>query len=147
MNAKATDPALAAAENYESQVVTYTTGPFAAILIEEARPIPGERVLDVACGTGTVARQIAPHVAPNGNVVAVDRNPAMLTVGGRLPWPEQVPVEWREGDAQKLPCANDDFDLVLCQAGLQFVPDRGAALSEMFRVLRPGVRSLPARGT
>jgi SAM-dependent methyltransferase len=140
MNDTAVDPALAAAESYESNVVTHATGPFAAILVEEARPIPGERALDVACGTGTVARQIAPHVAPGGSVVAVDINPAMLIVAGRLPWPDQVPVEWREGDAQDLPCADSDFDLVLCQAGLMFVPDRGTALGEMYRVLRRGGR-------
>ena len=62
------NPALFAAENYEKRVVTYTTGPFTAILLEHANPQPGERVVDIACGTGVVARQTAPRVGATGTV-------------------------------------------------------------------------------
>ena len=63
------NPALAAAENYEKNVVTYTTGPFAAILLEHANPRPGEHVIDIACGTGVVARYTAPRVGETGAAV------------------------------------------------------------------------------
>lgn len=134
------NPALVAAENYEKNVVTYTTGPFAAILVEHADPQPGEQVVDVACGTGVVARQTAPRVGAAGAIVGVDINPAMLAVARSLPAPDGAPIDWREGSASALPLPDDAFDLVLCQAGLQFFPDRPTALREMYRVLRPGGR-------
>jgi SAM-dependent methyltransferase len=141
MTDSSSDPAIQAAENYERRAVTYTTGPFAAILLEHAAPRPGERVVDVACGTGTVARQAAPLVGDTGTVVGVDINPAMLTVARSLPSPEGASIDWREGSASALPLGDKAYDLVLCQAGLQFFPDRPAALREMHRVLRPGGRA------
>ena len=134
------DPALVAAQNYEKNVVTYITIPITAILLEHASPQPGEHVVDVACGTGVVARQTAPRVGAAGTVVGVDINPAMLAVARSLPAPEGAFIEWREGSASALPLPDDAFDLALCQAGLQFFPDRLAALREMHRVLRPGGR-------
>ena len=134
------DPALVTAENYEKLVVTYTTSWFATILLEHANPQPGERVVDIACGTGIVARQTAPRVGPGGAIVAVDINPAMLTVGRTLPAPEGAAIEWREGNSQALPLPDNTFNLALCSAGLQFFPDRPAAVREMFRVLQPGGR-------
>lgn len=134
------DHALAAAENYEKRVVTYTTGPFAVILLEHANPQPGERVVDIACGTGIVARQTAPHVGATGTIVGIDINPAMLAIARSLPVPEGGTIDWREGSALELPLPDESFDLVLCQAGLQFLPDRLKALQEMHRILRPGGR-------
>jgi SAM-dependent methyltransferase len=134
------DAALLAAQNYEKNAVTYTTGPFAAFLLGRAAPRPGERVLDLACGTGAVARQVAPLVGPRGAVTGVDLNPAMLAVARSLPAPDGAAVDWREGDAQSLPLPDASFDLALCQAGLQFVPDKAAAAREIYRVLRPGGR-------
>lgn len=134
------DAALVAAQNYEKNVVTYTMIPITAILLEHANPQPGEHVVDVACGTGVVARQTAPQVGVAGTVVGVDINPAMLTVARSLPAPEGASIDWREGNASALPLLDDAFDLALCQAGLQFFPDRLAALREMHRVLRPGGR-------
>jgi ubiquinone/menaquinone biosynthesis C-methylase UbiE len=133
-------PGLAVAENYEKNVVTYTTGPFASILLEHADPRPGERVVDVACGTGIVARLAAGHVGQSGSVVGVDINPHMIAVALSLMAPAGASIEWREGSALALPLADDEFDLALCQAGLQFIPDRPAALREMYRVLKPGGR-------
>jgi ubiquinone/menaquinone biosynthesis C-methylase UbiE len=141
MSETPSNPALEAAKNYEKNFVTYTTGPFAAILLEHANPQPGEKVLDLACGTGIVARQTAPRVGAAGTVVAVDISPAMLAVARALPPPEGARIDWREGSALALPLQDDSFDLVLCQAGLQFFPDRSAALRELFRVLRPGGRA------
>ena len=140
MNETQSNPALIAAENYEKNVVTYTTGPFAAILLEHANPTMGERVLDVACGTGTVARQTASRVGVSGAIVGVDINPAMLAIARSIPIPEGASIDWREGSALSLPLPDNSFDVVLCQAGLQFFPDRPTALSEMYRVLRPGGR-------
>jgi len=134
------DPALVAAENYEKRVVAYTTGPFAAILLEHANPQPGERVVDIACGTGIVARQAAQRLGANGTIVGVDINPAMLAVAQALPIPEGATIDWREGSALELPLPDEAFDLALCQAGLQFLPDRLKALREMHRILRPGGR-------
>lgn len=129
-----------AAQDYEKNVVTYTMIPVTAILLELASPQPGEQVVDVACGTGVVARQTAPRVGAAGTVVGVDINPAMLTVARSLPAPEGASIDWREGSASALPLPDRAFDLALCQAGLQFFPDRLAALREMHRVLRPGGR-------
>jgi len=134
------NPALAAAENYEKNIVTYTMRPFAALLLELANPQPGEHVVDVACGTGIVARQVAPRVGASGTVVAVDVNPAMLMVARSLPAPTGATIDWREGSALALPLPDNTCDLALCQHGLQFFPDRLMALREMYRVLRPGGR-------
>lgn len=130
------NPALVAVENYEKNVVTYSTGPLAAILLEHADPQPGEHVVDVACGTGVVARQTAPRVGASGTVAGVDINPVMLAVARSLPAPQGASIDWREGSASALPLPDAAFDLVLCQAGLQFFPDRLTALREMYRVLR-----------
>ena len=133
-------PALSAAEIYQKNTVPYTTGPFSAILLEYARPQPGEQVVDIACGTGVVARQTAPRVGVSGSITGIDINPAMLAVARSLPLPEGAIIDWREGSALALPLPDAAFDLALCQAGLQFFPDRLKALQEMFRVLRAGGR-------
>ncbi|MCZ7571581.1 MAG: class I SAM-dependent methyltransferase [Ardenticatenaceae bacterium] len=140
MNTDPVDPKLAAAQNYERLVVTYSMAPSTAILLEHAALRPGERVADVACGTGIVARQAAPVVGAAGRVVAVDINPAMLGVGRLLPPPAGAAIEWREGDAQALPLADATFNVVLCHHGLAFFPDGVAALREVYRVLAPGGR-------
>src|SRR5262249_28586791 len=104
--------------------------------VERVGAETGERVLDVACGTGAVARVAADLVGEGGRVVGVDVNRAMLRVArARLPG-----LEWCEASVLALPFAGDGFDAVFCQLGLQFFPDRPAALSEMRRVLAPGGR-------
>jgi SAM-dependent methyltransferase len=140
MSETQSNQALIAAENYEKNIVPYTMSPFATILLEHASPQPGEFVVDVACGTGAVARQTAPRVGATGSIVALDVNPAMLSVARSLPAPEGAAIDWRDGNALALPLSDDTFDLALCQQGLQFVPDRPAALREIYRVLRPGGR-------
>ncbi len=109
--------------------------PWARVLLEYAAPQPGERVLDLACATGIVTRHVAPIVGVNGKVVALDINPDMLAVGRALPVPEGAAIEWREGNASALDLPDGAFDLVLCQQGLQFFPDRAGAVREMRRVL------------
>ena len=114
--------------------------PWVRVLLEYAAPQPSERVLDLACGTGTVARLVTPMVGAGGKVVGLDINPNMLAVARARPAPEGAAIEWRVGDAVALPLPDDAFDLVLCQQGLQFFPDRAAATREMRRVLTDGGR-------
>ncbi|MEX2284948.1 MAG: methyltransferase domain-containing protein [Gemmatimonadota bacterium] len=127
-----------AAENYEKYFVPVIGGPFAADLVQDAALQPGERVLDVACGTGVVARLAAERVGPAGSVSALDVNPAMLSVARSIP--SAIPIKWYETAAESIPLPDNSFDVVFCQLGLQFVGDKAAALREMHRVLRPGGR-------
>jgi ubiquinone/menaquinone biosynthesis C-methylase UbiE len=123
------------AELYERFLVPTVTLPWARDLVGRVGLCPGEHVLDVACGTGAVARLAASAVGDGGRVAAVDVNQEMLAVGRSLPPTGGAPIEWNEGSADALPFADGEFGVVLCQLGLQFFPDRPAALREMRRVL------------
>jgi SAM-dependent methyltransferase len=125
---------------YERDMVPHVFGPCAQLLLSRLRPQPGERVLDAACGTGVVARGAARAVGVEGQVVGLDMNPSMLEVAEGVAAEEGVQVEWRLGRFEELPFPDGSFDLALCQHGLQFSPDRPAALGELHRVLRPGGR-------
>jgi ubiquinone/menaquinone biosynthesis C-methylase UbiE len=125
------------AEVYEQYLGRSIADPFARMLLDHAAPKQGERVLDLASGTGSVARQVAPMVGRQGRVVAVDINPAMLAVGRAMSPPAGAAIEWLEGNAIDLDLPDAAFDLVLCQQGLQFFPDRVGAAREMRRVLMP----------
>jgi SAM-dependent methyltransferase len=129
------------AEMYEQFFVPAMFLPWSGVLLRHAALRPGERVLDIACGTGIVAREAAPRVGAKGRIVAVDANPAMLGVARGLPAPAGAPIEWREGNAMALPVPDSSFDVALCQHGLQFFPDRAGAVREMHRVLVPGGRA------
>jgi ubiquinone/menaquinone biosynthesis C-methylase UbiE len=129
-----------AAEFYE-RYVRLLMEPWVHRLVDVAGLQPAEHVLDVACGTGFVARFAAPRVGPVGRVVGVDLNASMIeaarAAADRDP---ATAIEWRTGDAAALPFENGVFDVVFCQQGVQFFPDRLLALREMRRVLRPGGR-------
>jgi ubiquinone/menaquinone biosynthesis C-methylase UbiE len=125
----------ASAELYERLLVPTVTLPWARDLVERVELRPGERVLDLACGTGAVARLAASAVGRGGRVAALDVNRGMLAVGRSLPRPPGASIEWHEGSADALPFADGEFDVVLCQLGLQFFSDVSAALSQMHRVL------------
>jgi SAM-dependent methyltransferase len=129
-----------AAELFERYMVPAIFGPWGADLVALAAPQPGERVLDVACGTGVVARLAAPHVGATGQVLGLDINAEVLAVARSLPPPPNASITWHEGSAVALPFSDATFDLILCQQGLQFFPDRPAALLEMHRGLVPGGR-------
>src|SRR5262245_17337254 len=124
-----------AAELYERYVVRYILRPWATLLIDSAGLAGGERVLDVACGTGVVTRVAAMRVGRAGHVVGVDLNPSMIAVAQSLPAPDGASIAWLEGSALDLPLLDAGFDVVLCQQGLQFFPDKVVALREMRRVL------------
>ncbi|TSA84691.1 methyltransferase domain-containing protein [Deinococcus detaillensis] len=134
------DEALRAAQTYERYMVPHKFAPWAAALLDFASLQEGERVLDVACGTGIVARQVAVRVGASGAISALDVNPAMLAVARETAAPHAPVIDWQHGSAQSLPFADDSFTAVLCQQGLQFFPDPVGALSEMRRVLEPGGR-------
>ena len=128
--------AASVAEIYEQYMVPAAFALWAADLLALLALQPGSRVLDVACGTGIVARMAAPHMGATGVVVGLDLHGGMLAVAR-----EQEPTGvWVQGSATALPFATAAFDVVVCQQGVQFFPDRLAALQEMYRVLRPGGR-------
>jgi SAM-dependent methyltransferase len=120
-----------AAEVYEARFVPAIFAEWAPHLVEAAGVRPGQAVLDVACGTGVVARTAADRMGGQGRVVGLDLNEGMLAVAGRL----RPDIEWRRGDAAALPFEAGAFDVVLCQAALMFFPDRVGALREMARVV------------
>lgn len=130
-----------APEVYERELVPAIFEVFAPLVVAAAELLPGERVLDVACGTGVVARACAEVVGETGFVAGVDLNPGMLerARAGR-PVAGHAAIEWRQEDAVALPFAQHAFDAVVCQAGLQYISDRHQATSEMRRVLAPGGR-------
>jgi|SRR5579885_1550663 SAM-dependent methyltransferase len=124
-------------DSYERYQVPSVFAPLARLFLKRVPLAPGQRVLDVACGTGIVARQVAPVLGSTGSIVGIELNAAMLDVARQHAPGDGAPVEWRQGDAGSLPCRDAEFDIVLCQQGLQFFPDRPAALREMHRVLKP----------
>jgi SAM-dependent methyltransferase len=125
-----------AARVYEA-VATVFMAPFADIAINAAGIGAGDHVLDLACGTGLVTRRLAAAVGASGRVCGSDISPAMLTVAAELGPAE---IEWSQAPADGLPYPDSSFDAVLCQQGLQFFPDRVAALRQVSRVLRPNGR-------
>jgi ubiquinone/menaquinone biosynthesis C-methylase UbiE len=131
-----------AAELYEQYPAQYILGPWTPGLVRRAGLRPGERVLDVACGTGLVARAAAAAVGSTGAVTGLDLNAGMLAVARSLGAPAAAPITWIEGSATAMKLPSASFDVVFCQQGLQFFPDRVAALREMRRVLVSGGRVL-----
>ena len=123
-------------EIYERFMVPAIFARWATILLELVAPQPGERVLDLACGTGVVARLAAPMVQLGGQVFGLDFNPAQITTARTM----DSSIDWREGDAGSLPFTDREFDFVVCQHGFQFFPDRIQAVREIHRVLKPGGR-------
>jgi SAM-dependent methyltransferase len=127
------------AEAYEQCLVPAIFEPWARRALQARPPAPGDRVLDVACGTGIGARLAARIVGPGGSVVGVDVDDGMLAVARTTRGhTAEAPIEWRHASALELPGPAREFDYLLCLEGLQFFPDRSAALREMRRVLRPG---------
>jgi len=120
-----------AAEVYERFFVPALFREPARQAIEAVGVAAGAEVLDVACGTGVLARAAAEHTAP-GRVTGLDRNEGMLAVARRV----APAIHWRTGTAEALPFADGSFDRVFCQFGAMFFDDRPAAVRELRRVLR-----------
>jgi len=121
---------------YEENLVPAIFTPWGQELVSLAAPQPGEHVVDLACGTGAVARLAATRLGTSGRCVGLDADPAMLAVAAKV----CPSVTLAEGSAMALPFPDRSFDLALCQQGLQFFPDRPKALAEAHRVLRAGGR-------
>ncbi len=122
---------------YHRYIGKSIVAPWTEDLIEAAGIRRGHRVLDVACGTGLVTREADRRVGEAGRVVGLDVNRGMLDVARSM---RGQRIEWQGGDAAEMPFGSSEFDVVLCQQGLQFFADKSAALKEMNRVLRPGGR-------
>ncbi|MEV3858815.1 class I SAM-dependent methyltransferase [Streptomyces sp. NPDC050095] len=124
-------------ETYERHLVPVFFRPFAADLAARAALLHPRDVLELAAGTGALT-SAALAASPEASVVATDLNAAMVTAGAaRVPG-----AKWRRADAQDLPFEDGTFDLVLCQFGVMFFPDRPAAYAEVRRVLAPNGRFL-----
>src|SRR5919112_510996 len=120
-----------AAENYERHFVPKIATPVSVALLEAAALQPGERVLDVACGTGLIARLAAERVGRSGTVTGLDLSPDMINVASAA---SPSTISWHVDDATSLPFPDGAYDVVLCQMGLMFMQDRQAAVGEMRRV-------------
>lgn len=125
-----------AAEVYEEFFVPALFQQWVAHVADAAQLSPGDKAIDVACGTGVLARELATRVSPGGTVTGVDRNNGMIAVAA-MRAPE---VEWRIAQAESLPFDDTSFDAVVSQFGLMFFDDRAKAIAEMWRVLKPGGR-------
>jgi ubiquinone/menaquinone biosynthesis C-methylase UbiE len=130
---------MAAAQLFERYIVPAITAKWAEDLVDRAQAHEGETVLDVACGTGIVARLAAKRIG-RGLVTGIDLNAGMLAVARNAPT-DGVGIIWIEGSALDLPFPGESFDVVFCQQGLQFFPDQRKTLSEMRRVLKGGGRA------
>jgi SAM-dependent methyltransferase len=125
---------------YEAGKVPGLFQPLAEMTLDQVAIRPDDRILDVACGTGIVARLAAPHLGPDGAITGIDLNGGMLAKARSLDIPAGVSVDWQEADVTDLQFDDGAFTLALCQQGLQFFPDKPAALAEIRRVLAPGGR-------
>lgn len=124
---------------YEEFLVPRLFEPWARLLLDEAKLEQAQAIIDVATGPGTVARLAAPRLGPNGRIVATDIARPMLDIARAKPaLSGSAPIEYVESPAAPLGASSGAFDVVLCQQGLQFFPDRPGALREMKRVLKPG---------
>jgi ubiquinone/menaquinone biosynthesis C-methylase UbiE len=125
-----------AAERYQTILTPAILGPFARALVDFAALEHGEQVVDIGCGTGAAARYAAELAGFSGMVIGVDKNASMIEVANGLPSVQGAAIEWREADVVQLPLADEQMDVILCAQTLQFLPDKQAGLSEMWRVLR-----------
>ena len=129
-----------AAKAYEALFVPALFGQWAPMVAVASEVGLGQRVLDVGCGTGVLARELSGRIGPSGHVVGVDPNRGMLAVAA-----EALPgAEWREATAESLPFPDRSFDAVVSQFALMFFTNRQQAVSEMMRVLSPGGRLVVA---
>lgn len=128
-------------ETYDRHMVPLIFAPFAAEIARRAAALSPRAVLEIAAGSGVVTRALAPQLAPDARYVVTDLNQPMLDYAASRQPPDGR-IEWRQADALALPFADAGFDLVICQFGAMFFPDRSAGYREARRVLKPGGRFL-----
>lgn len=138
MSTPASDKNFAGAipEIYETHLVPLIFTPYAADIARRLSTRPVKRVLEIAAGTGVVTRALANALPPEATIVATDLNQAMLDQAAVVGISR--PVEWRQADAMALPFEDGSFDVVVCQFGVMFFPDKPKAFAEARRVLAPG---------
>ncbi|ESY46503.1 class I SAM-dependent methyltransferase [Mesorhizobium sp. RSR380A] len=124
-------------ENYDRYMVPLIFEPFAADLARRAASLSPGAVLEVAAGTGVVTRALAPKLSPDASYVVTDLNQPMLDYAASRQAPDSR-IQWRQADALALPFEDAAFDLVCCQFGAMFFPDRAAGYREAKRVLKTG---------
>lgn len=124
-------------ENYDRHMVPLIFAPYAADLARRAASFSPEAVLEIAAGTGVVTRALAPELSPGARYVVTDLNQPMLDYAASRQAPDSR-ITWRQADALALPFEDAAFDVVCCQFGAMFFPDRVAAYREAKRVLKPG---------
>jgi SAM-dependent methyltransferase len=127
--------------NYDRYLGPLLFHPYADDLAARLPVAPGTRVLEVACGTGIVTERLVRRLAGQGTLVATDLNDAMIA-HARARIPDDPALEWRQADGASLPFPDRAFDVVVCEFGLMFFPDKAAGVREAFRVLGPGGRYL-----
>ena len=129
-----------AAEAFEAVLVPTIFGPWSRALVDLADPKPGERLIDVGCGTGAAARYAAERLGGGKAVAAIDLNPGMIAFGRTLD--KEGAIDWHQGDIMAMPFADGAFDAVVGNQVLQFLSDRPKALAEMRRVMAKGGRAV-----
>jgi ubiquinone/menaquinone biosynthesis C-methylase UbiE len=123
-------------ENYDRYMVPLIFEPYAADLARRAASLSPSAVLEIAAGTGVVARALAPKLSAGASYTVTDLNQPMLDYAASRQGPD-ARIKWRQADALALPFENAAFDLVCCQFGAMFFPDRPSAYREAKRVLKP----------
>ncbi|MEO8311807.1 MAG: class I SAM-dependent methyltransferase [Caldimonas sp.] len=121
---------------YDDYLVPLIFAPYAEDLANRLAQRSPSRILEIAAGTGVVTRAMAARLPKSAAIVATDLNPGMIDTAAQIGTAR--PVQWRQADAMQLPFADAEFDTVVCQFGVMFFPDKGAAYAEVRRVLKPG---------
>lgn len=128
------------AQVYEDQKVRAIFGPLASATLDVVPLIPGDRILDMACGTGIIARSVHARYGSDVSITGADLNDNMIETARRITLDFVPPIEWVVSDATNTPFADGSFSICICQQGLQFIPDKKAAIKELRRILKPGGR-------
>jgi SAM-dependent methyltransferase len=127
---------------YDEVLVPRVFAPWAELLLDHVEVWPGLTVLDVACGPGTVTRLAAERVGPSGALTGCDLSPGMLELAAaKKPVDEAAPITYCQCPADDMAIPDGAFDVVLCQQGLQFFPDKAGTLAEFRRILKPSGRA------
>ena len=123
---------------YEQYLVPLIFAPYAVDMVQRVAALQPSRVLEIAAGTGVVTRRLTMQLPVSTSIVATDLNQPMLDHAASIG--TKRAVEWRQADAMQLPFADESFDVVVCQFGVMFFPDKARAYAEARRVVRAGGR-------